>query len=182
MLHEQRELEVGEAAAFPDASTLTVDSDSAADDQVHGLEFVQPYAPPFGQGTLDRGVTADSHEWLLFSQTGNGHVEGLAVFARAAADRQLRRVRVGLDDAGGLPLGPLGEAGGRLLGSDEVGDSSTGPREPRGTLALQQGPGALANLLLAVHVQTALPPLVAVEQLLQRHAALHRFRVFADDV
>jgi hypothetical protein len=47
---------------------------------------------------------------------------------------------------------------------------------------LQRGPDALANLLFAVHVESALPLLFAVEQLVQRHPALHGFRVLADDV
>jgi hypothetical protein len=68
------------------------------------------------------------------------------------ANRQLRRVGVGLDHTRGLPLGLLSEPGCRLVGPGEVRDPAPRAREPGGALVVEQTPDALSDLLLGFHV------------------------------
>src|SRR4051812_36780518 len=107
-----------------------------------------------GQRLLDRRVAPDANERLVLGPTRPGHVQRLAVTARAAPPRQLRRVRVRFHDSGRLPLRELGEALRGGLGTAEVRDPTTSAGEAGSALVLERPPDPLANSLLGVHGPT----------------------------
>jgi hypothetical protein len=104
-LDEQPQLEVRVAAALADAHPRAIDSDRAADDEIDVPELLDARRRALGQRLLDRRIARDANKRLVFGQPRHGHVQSLAVAARAAPHRQLRRVGVGLHDSGCLPLG-----------------------------------------------------------------------------
>jgi hypothetical protein len=145
-LDEEAELEVGVAAALPDADALAVRGDGAADDEVDGLELLD--RDGLRAARLDRRVPGEAEERLRLPQPRNRHVDDLALGERPPARRQLRRIRVALEHARLTPLRALREPPRRQLGADEVRNPPARPGKPRRALPLERRPNPLANLLL----------------------------------
>lgn len=90
-------------------------------------------------------VGIQREEQLCPRQARHGHKHGLAVFQRALADRQLRRIRVGLDRAGRLPHVQAAKPLGGGLGAGEVRDASRGAGESGHPRRAHRGPHFLAQ-------------------------------------
>jgi phosphoglycolate phosphatase len=140
-LPRQRELEVAEAAALPEAGAVLADGDTAGDDEVDGLQVVEADGTAGGGGALDRRrgagsggevVGVEQEERALVREAGHGHEHRLAVLQRPLAHRPLGRVGVGLDRAGRGPLRRGPQPLGRGLRPGEVRDAALGAGEPGG--------------------------------------------------
>ena len=86
-----------------------------------------------GAGRVDEVVRVQTEERVRIGQAGHGHEHRLAVLQRPTPDRQLGRVRVGLERPGLLPGLGAGQPDGRRLRPDEVGDPPVGRREATDT-------------------------------------------------
>jgi hypothetical protein len=87
-LNQERDLEVGEASALADASTLAVHGHAAADDQVHRWQLRGCHLPP-GLGCLMRSVlagrcTSTCHPSQQTTGSSNAHL-GMARSGRRSA-------------------------------------------------------------------------------------------------